>query len=113
MASLSASLTKVGGNTLLSRLLGFVRDLVVARLFGADAGTDAFFVAFKIPNFFRRLFAEGAFASVLVPVLHETGREGGPAGLHRLLATLSGVLGAGLLLLTLIGTLAASWLILP
>ncbi|MFZ1573839.1 MAG: murein biosynthesis integral membrane protein MurJ [Chromatiaceae bacterium] len=112
MASLSASLTQVGGNTLLSRLLGFVRDLVLARLFGADAGTDAFFVAFKIPNLFRRLFAEGAFASVLVPVLHETGREGGPAGLHRLLASLSGVLGAGLLLLTLIGTLAASWLIL-
>ncbi len=112
MASLSASLTKVGGNTLLSRLLGFVRDLTVARLFGADAGTDAFFVAFKIPNFFRRLFAEGAFASALVPVLHETGREGGPAALRRLLASLSGVLGAALLLLTLVGTLAASWLIL-
>ena len=112
MASLSASLTKVGGNTLLSRLLGFVRDLMVARLFGADAGTDAFFVAFKIPNFFRRLFAEGAFASALVPVIHETGREGGPTALRRLLASLSGVLGAGLLLLTLIGTLTASWLIL-
>jgi putative peptidoglycan lipid II flippase len=112
MASLSASLTKVGGNTLLSRLLGFVRDLTVARLFGADAGTDAFFVAFKIPNFFRRLFAEGAFASALVPVLHETGREGGPVALRRLLASLSGVLGAALLLLTLIGTLAAFWLIL-
>ncbi len=112
MASLSASLTKVGGNTLLSRLLGFVRDLMVARLFGADAGTDAFFVAFKIPNFFRRLFAEGAFASALVPVLHATDREGGPVALRRLLASLSGVLGAGLLLLTFIGTLAASWLIL-
>ncbi len=112
MASLSASLTKVGGNTLLSRLLGFVRDLMVARLFGADAGTDAFFVAFKIPNFFRRLFAEGAFASALVPVLHETGREGGPTALRRLLASLSGVLGASLLLLTLIGTLTAAWLIL-
>ena len=112
MASLFASLTKVGGNTLLSRLLGFVRDLMVARLFGADAGTDAFFVAFKIPNFFRRLFAEGAFASALVPVLHETGREGGPTPLRRLLASLSGVLSAGLLLLTLIGTLTASWLIL-
>jgi putative peptidoglycan lipid II flippase len=112
MASLSASLTKVGGNTLLSRLLGFVRDLMVARLFGADAGTDAFFVAFKIPNFFRRLFAEGAFASALVPVLHETGREGGPTALRRLLGSLSGVLGASLLLLILIGTLTASWLIL-
>lgn len=112
MASLSASLTKVGGNTLLSRLLGFVRDLMVARLFGADAGTDAFFVAFMIPNFFRRLFAEGAFASALVPVLHETGREGGPTALRRLLGSLSGVLGASLLLLILIGTLTASWLIL-
>jgi putative peptidoglycan lipid II flippase len=112
MASLSASLTQVGGNTLLSRLLGFIRDMTVARLFGADSGTDAFFVAFKIPNFFRRLFAEGAFASALVPVLHETGREGGPAALRRLLTSLSGMLGIGLLLLTLIGTLGASWLIL-
>jgi len=112
MASLTASLTKVGGNTLLSRLMGFLRDLMVARLFGADGGTDAFFVAFKVPNLFRRLFAEGGFASALVPVLHATQREGGRPALHPLLASLSAVLGAGLLLITLLGLLAAPWLIL-
>lgn len=57
--------------TLLSRLLGFVRDAVIANLFGAGAAADAFFVAFRIPNFFRRLFAEGAFSQAFVPVLAE------------------------------------------
>ncbi len=56
---------------MLSRVLGFVRDLVLAHTFGASAGTDAFFVAFKIPNFLRRLFAEGAFSVAFVPVLTE------------------------------------------
>lgn len=59
----------VGGLTLISRVLGFFRDLVIAGSFGANAGTDAFFVAFKIPNFLRRLFSEGAFAQAFVPVL--------------------------------------------
>ena len=102
-----SSLLKVGGNTLASRILGFARDLLVARLFGADAGTDAFFVAFKIPNLFRRLFGEGAFANALIPVLHEAEVAGGPPELRRLLASLSGRLGAGLILMTLIGVLAA------
>jgi putative peptidoglycan lipid II flippase len=56
---------------MISRVLGFTRDLVLARMFGADAATDAFFVAFKIPNFLRRLFAEGAFSLAFVPVLTE------------------------------------------
>jgi len=112
VASLSASLTQVGGHTLLSRLLGFVRDLLVARLFGADAATDAFFVAFKLPNLLRRLFGEGAFASALVPELHESRRAGGAAALRSLLDSLSGTLGAGMLLLTLAGILTAPWLIL-
>jgi putative peptidoglycan lipid II flippase len=68
---LAASIAKVGSNTLLSRVLGFVRDLLIARLFGASAATDAFFVAFKVPNLLRRMFAEGAFAVALVPVLHQ------------------------------------------
>ncbi len=56
---------------MISRVLGLVRDVVFARLFGAGMGADAFFVAFKIPNFFRRLFAEGAFSQAFVPVLSE------------------------------------------
>ena len=55
--------------TLVSRVLGFVRDLVTAHVFGAGAATDAFFVAFQIPNLLRRLFAEGAFSTAFVPVI--------------------------------------------
>jgi putative peptidoglycan lipid II flippase len=57
--------------TLLSRILGFVRDVVIARVFGAGMGADAFFVALKIPNFLRRLFAEGAFGTAFVPVFSD------------------------------------------
>ena len=57
--------------TLLSRVLGLARDIVIARFFDAGDSTDAFFVAFKIPNFLRRLFAEGAFSLAFVPVLTE------------------------------------------
>ena len=62
------STTTVGAMTLLSRLLGLVRDMVYARLFGAGFLMDAFFVAFKIPNIFRRWSAEGAFSQAFVPV---------------------------------------------
>lgn len=63
------SVSMVSSMTLLSRVLGFVRDVVCAQFFGAAAGFDAFLVAFKIPNFMRRLFAEGAFSQAFVPVL--------------------------------------------
>lgn len=69
--SLLRSTGLVSVMTLLSRVLGFVRDMLIAQLFGAQAGVDAFFVAFKIPNFMRRLFAEGAFSQAFVPVLAE------------------------------------------
>ncbi|NKN34497.1 murein biosynthesis integral membrane protein MurJ [Marichromatium bheemlicum] len=112
MPSLSGSALVVGGNTLLSRILGFVRDLVIARAFGADAATDAFFVAFKIPNFLRRLFAEGAFAAALVPALEERRRHDGHAGLTRLVDELSGTLGLILLAFTALTVLCAPLLIL-
>jgi len=57
--------------TLISRLFGYVRDMVVAVVFGASGLTDAFFVAFRIPNLFRRMFAEGAFSLAFVPVFSE------------------------------------------
>ncbi|MGH8648266.1 MAG: lipid II flippase MurJ, partial [Burkholderiales bacterium] len=65
--SLLKALATVSGMTLLSRILGFVRDLVIARIFGAGLATDAFFVAFKLPNLLLRLFAEGAFSQAFVP----------------------------------------------
>jgi putative peptidoglycan lipid II flippase len=101
----------VGGNTLLSRILGFARDLVVARVFGADAGTDAFFVAFKIPNFMRRLFAEGAFSLAFVPVLSEYKASRSRVELKRFLDEVAGTLGATLLILTGFGVWGAPWLV--
>nr|WP_207168417.1 murein biosynthesis integral membrane protein MurJ [Thiocystis violacea] len=106
-----ASITKIGGNNLLSRILGFTRDLVIARIFGADAATDAFFVAFKIPNFARRLFAEGVFSMALVPVLTEHKARGTPA-LKSFVDELAGALGVMLLLTTAVGVLAAPALVL-
>lgn len=66
--SLMRAFTTVGSLTLLSRILGFIRDMLMARYLGAGFAADAFFVAFKLPNFFRRLFAEGAFSSAFVPL---------------------------------------------
>ncbi|MFY9974287.1 MAG: murein biosynthesis integral membrane protein MurJ [Chromatiaceae bacterium] len=112
MASLGSSIAKVGGNTLLSRILGFLRDLVVARTFGADAATDAFFVAFRIPNVLRRLFAEGAFSMALVPVLHDYKEREGRPGLKTFVDDAAGTLGAGLLLISTLGILLAPLLVL-
>src|SRR5438067_13505874 len=69
--NLLRALVTVSGLTLISRILGFVRDFYIARAFGAGLATDAFFVAFRIPSLLRRLFAEGAFSQAFVPVLAE------------------------------------------
>ncbi|UQB41534.1 murein biosynthesis integral membrane protein MurJ [Thiomicrospira microaerophila] len=98
----------VGGMTMISRVLGFVRDMVIARFFGASAGADAFFVAFKIPNFFRRLFAEGAFSQAFVPVLAETKEKRGIEAVRHLVGAIAFRLGLILLLLTLFGVFGAS-----
>jgi len=97
--------------TMISRVLGFVRDVVLARMFGADAATDAFFVAFKIPNFLRRLFAEGAFAQSFVPVFTEYKEKRDPQDLKLLVDQVAGVFGGFLLVLTSLGVLAAPVLV--
>ena len=75
--NLLRALATISSMTLISRILGFVRDAVIARIFGAGLFTDAFFVAFRIPNLLRRLFAEGAFAQAFVPILAQyKSREG-------------------------------------
>ena len=101
----------VGGLTLISRILGFVRDMVIAGSFGASAGTDAFFVAFKIPNFLRRLFAEGAFAQAFVPVLSSVRARQGDETARDFIVRISGSFALILSLLTGMGMLAAPWLI--
>lgn len=101
----------VSAMTLLSRVLGFVRDVVFAGFFGAGAGTDAFFVAFKIPNFLRRLFAEGAFSQAFVPVLSEYKTQRTPGEVQLLIDRVTGTLGAVLLGLTVVGVAASPVLI--
>ncbi|MEJ2523808.1 MAG: murein biosynthesis integral membrane protein MurJ [Gammaproteobacteria bacterium] len=110
--SLARSTSVVGGNTLLSRVLGFARDVVFARIFGAGAGMDVFVVAFQIPNFLRRLFGEGAFSQAFVPVLSEYQSGRSHAEVQALADRVSGTLGVVLFGLTLVGVVAAPLLIL-
>ncbi len=97
----------VSAMTLISRVLGFVRDILFAAAFGAGAGMDAFLVALKIPNFGRRMFAEGAFAQSFVPVFTETRTRGSHDDVQDLLAKVSGTLGGVLGAITLVGCLAS------
>ena len=93
--------------TLVSRVLGLVRDVVVANLMGAGAAADVFFFANKIPNFLRRLFAEGAFAQAFIPVLTEVKNEGDEQHLRNFIARVSGTLGVIVTLVTLVGVIAS------
>ena len=97
--------------TLISRISGLVRDVVFAAFFGATGVTDAFFVAFKIPNFLRRLFAEGAFAQAFVPVFTEYKTRRELTDVQELTKRVSGTLGAVLLMVTVTGILAAPLLV--
>lgn len=101
----------VGGMTLLSRVLGLVRDIVFARFFGAGLLMDAFFVAFKIPNIFRRFFAEGAFSQSFVPVFAEYEQQRSEPEVRALLDRVAGTLALVLFVFTAIGVVAAPALI--
>lgn len=89
--------------TFISRILGFVRDLVAAQIFGASAAVDAFYVAFKIPNFMRNLFAEGSFSQAFVPVLSEYRQKRTPAEVRAFISRMAGSLGSTLLVVTFVG----------
>ncbi|MBS1214633.1 MAG: rane protein MviN [Proteobacteria bacterium] len=101
----------VGTMTLISRLLGFARDILIARHFGADSATDAFFVAFRIPNFLRRLFAEGSFAQAFVPALTAHQGNAGAGPIRAFLDPMSGTLALLLLLASIAGMIVAPALI--
>lgn len=109
--SLLQSSGLVSGLTLGSRILGFVRDLVIAQIFGANGTTDAFFVAFKIPNFLRRLFAEGAFSQAIIPVLSRAHEEGGKENVRNVSDRLAGTFATILMAITLTGVLLSPLLI--
>lgn len=91
--------------TLISRILGLVRDVVIANLMGAGAAADVFFFANKIPNFLRRLFAEGAFAQAFIPVLTEVKANNDDEELRNFVAKVSGTLGAIVFMTAIVGVL--------
>ncbi|MDE0452923.1 MAG: murein biosynthesis integral membrane protein MurJ [Gammaproteobacteria bacterium] len=109
-ADVAAAGSVVASMTALSRVSGFVRDIVLSHFLGAAGAADAFFVAFRIPNFFRRLFAEGAFAQAFVPVLAEY-RTGDRRALDDFVRAVAGNLALVLALVTLVGVLGAFGLV--
>lgn len=109
--SLLRSTTLVSVMTFISRILGFARDMLMAQMFGAQAGMDAFYVAFKIPNFMRRLFAEGAFSQAFVPVLAEYQKNRTMTDVRTFLARIAGSMSLALTLVTLVGVIAAPFVI--
>ena len=106
MGLLRATAT-VGAMTMLSRVLGLLRDMVMARMFGSSVATDAFLVAFKIPNFLRRLFAEGAFSQAFVPVFTEYKEQKEVEEVRSLIRHVAGTLGLVLLLVSILAMLFA------
>jgi putative peptidoglycan lipid II flippase len=105
--NLLKALATVGGMTFISRLLGFARDTLIARIFGAGMATDAFFVAFKIPNLLRRISGEGAFSQAFVPILSEYRKQRTPEATKALINHVASLLGLFLVGITIVGMLAA------
>src|SRR5438445_8750369 len=101
--NLLRALVAVSSLTLVSRILGFVRDFYIARSFGAGLATDAFFVAFRIPNLLRRLFAEGAFSQAFVPVLSHSKNRSTPEETRTLLDGAATLLFIALVLVAALG----------
>jgi putative peptidoglycan lipid II flippase len=107
-------LATVSGMTMVSRVTGLIRENLMARIFGASVATDAFFVAFRIPNLLRRLFAEGAFSQAFVPILGEFKAQRPPEETRQLIDQVATVLTWTLLAVTVIGivgTPAVVWLL--
>jgi putative peptidoglycan lipid II flippase len=109
--NLLKALAKVGSMTFVSRILGFVRDTLIARVFGAGMLSDAFIVAFKIPNLLRRISAEGAFSQAFVPILAEYKGQRSFEETQGLVNRVATWLGIILVVVTLLGMLAAPWIV--
>ena len=105
------SAATISGLTLLSRITGLARDILIARAFGAGPLTDAFWVAFRIPNLLRRLFAEGAFSQAFVPILGQVRKEHEQDKVQQLLDRVALLLTAAVMLVTAIGMVAAPWVV--
>src|SRR5215470_6433612 len=104
--------TLVGALTLLSRITGLAREMVYAQVFGASALMDAFLVAFKIPNFLRRLFAEGAFSQGFVPVISEYRHKRSLGQTRELVSGVAGTPAAVMFAVSVIGVVASPLVVL-
>jgi len=109
--NLLKALATISSMTFISRILGFVRDMLIARIFGAGMATDAFIVAFRIPNLLRRLFAEGAFSQAFVPILAEYKNRRTTEETRELIDHVVKLLGITLFIVTLIGVVSAPLII--
>jgi putative peptidoglycan lipid II flippase len=109
--NLLRSALTVSGFTLLSRITGLVRETLTAAIFGASALTDAFFVAFRLPNLLRRMFAEGAFSQAFVPILASARESDDPARMHRLIDHVATILFWALVAVSALGVVAAPLLV--
>lgn len=105
--NLLKTLFTISGMTMLSRITGLIRELLIARAFGASGFTDAFFVAFRIPNLLRRLFAEGAFSQAFVPILAEYTNQKGQEATRELVDKVASALFWALMAVTVIGVITA------
>ncbi|HVL36661.1 MAG TPA: murein biosynthesis integral membrane protein MurJ [Burkholderiales bacterium] len=105
--NLLRALATVSSLTMVSRVLGYVRDFFIARLFGASLATDAFFVAFKLPNLLRRMFAEGAFSQAFVPILAGTRQGSSPEETRTLIDAVATLLFLALVAAAALGMAAA------
>ncbi|RMH94562.1 murein biosynthesis integral membrane protein MurJ [Lysobacter pythonis] len=103
------SISAFSSMTMLSRIAGFVRDALQSRLFGASPAMDAFVVAYRIPNYLRRIFAEGSMQMAFVPVLNEIRERGDKAALKEFIDRMAGALFAAVFVVAGIGMLAAPW----
>ena len=113
MSLLKAAAT-VSSLTLLSRITGVIRDMLIARYFGSSAATDAFYVAFRLPNMLRRLFAEGAFQQAFVPMLSDVKATSSEAEVRTFIDRIFSVLASALVITSILGVLGAPvlvWLI--
>jgi putative peptidoglycan lipid II flippase len=109
--NLLKSALSVSAMTMLSRVTGLVRETITARMLGAGSESDAFFIAFRIPNLLRRLFAEGAFSQAFIPVLSQTlGKEGREPTIQ-LARRVSSLLFLVLLVIVILGTLGSAWVV--
>ncbi len=111
--SLYRNFLSVGGLTLLSRLAGFLRDALMAAVLGAGPAADAFFAAFRFPNLFRRLFAEGAFNTAFVPMFAGALEQRGPEASKVLAARIMAWLVAVLVVVTILAEIFMDWVLLP